>query len=153
MPSRHATAARPRPSADATVPHDVTDVMLWRLAFDVAVEHQRGPKGCCTNLRCAGQRGPCDAAVQAEQAEQASQAARRRATTAPRAAVPQAKPPAGSPPVMGATHHRDRAIGRAAVTPPNAGRFTGWLTQTASDGQPVATHLPRRNPGTALAAA
>ena len=60
-----AAAARSRPAGDAPVPDDVTDVMLWRLAFDVAVEHQPDPNGDCTNLRCAGQHGGCEPATQA----------------------------------------------------------------------------------------
>lgn len=151
MPSMLATTVHTRPSADVAVPADVTDVLLWRLAFDVAVEHQRGPGGNCTNLRCAGQHGPCDAAVQAERA---LQAARRPATTAQRAAAPQPTSRTSSPPVMVAVQHPERAVGRAAVTPPNTGRFTSWFTQTATEAASRwHTHLPRRIPGAALAAA
>lgn len=140
-----ATQQRTHPSADVTVPEDVVDVLLWRLAFDVAVEHQPGPDGDCTNLRCTGQRGPCDAAIQAQHA---LRAARRPATSAP-----QATRPTVCPPVMAASQHPDRAVGRAAVTHPNTGRFTGWFTQTATAAaNRWREHLPRRVPGAVLTA-
>jgi hypothetical protein len=147
-----ATTARTRPSTDVAVPHDVTDVMLWRLAFDVAVEHQRGPDGSCTNLRCAGQHGPCEPAVQAQRA---LQAAREPTTPAPQAATPNGAGPATAPPTVRTDQRPDRIVGRTTVIQPNAGRFTGWFTHTAT---PAANrwlnhHLPRRIPGVALVAA
>lgn len=152
MTSMLATTTLTRPPADVSVPADVTDVMLWRLAFNVAVEHQRGPDGDCTNLRCAGQRGPCDAAVQAQRA---LQAARHPTATAPRATAPQPTLPTVSPPTMVvAAQNPDRAVGRAAVTPSNAGQFTGWFTQNATvAASRWPTRLPQRVPGSALAAA
>ncbi|MFB9443048.1 hypothetical protein Dvina_51505 [Dactylosporangium vinaceum] len=145
-----AIAARIRPSANVAVPDDVTDVLLWQLAFDVAVEHQRGPDGDCANLRCAGQRGPCDAAVQAQRALRAA----RRPTAAHRPALPQTTQATASPPTVVPNPHPGRAIGQAAVPPPNAGRFTGWFTQTATAAvNRWRTQLPRRVPGEALAAA
>lgn len=129
MPSKLATAAgtRIRPSVDAPVPDDVTDVMLWRLAFDVTVEHQRDRNGDCTNLRCAGQRGPCQPAVHAQHA---LQAARRPATPAPPRPDPTPPIVAGHTPLP--DPHRTPAVGRAQVVQPNTGRFTGWFTQTAT---------------------
>jgi hypothetical protein len=152
MPSMLATAAgaRTRPSADAPVPVDVTDVMLWRLAFDVAVEHQQDRNGYCTNLRCAGQRGPCQPAVHAQQA---LQAARRPATPAP--PQPDPAPPivAGHTPLT--NPRRTTAVGRAPVVQPNAGRFTGWFTHTPATavGRWRVNNLPQRTPFAALAAA
>jgi hypothetical protein len=151
MPSTIAAAARTRPSADAPVPNDVTDVMLWRLAFDVAVEHRRGPDGNCTTWRCVDQRGPCDAAIGAQQA---LHAARRTPTTPPQTASLRATQRTVPPPVTATTHHHDRVVGRAAVTTPPTARFTGWFTQTATAAASGSReHLPRRIPGAASAAA
>ncbi|GAA3449668.1 hypothetical protein GCM10018962_15010 [Dactylosporangium matsuzakiense] len=146
-----ATPARPRPSADVTVPDDVTDLMLWRLAFDVAVEHQRGPDGHCTNLRCTGQDGPCDAAIQAARA---LRAARRPATSTPPKPIPRTTRTTTPRPTTAFHQHHGPAIGRANVTTPNAGRFTGWFTHTATAAaNRRRTQLPRRVPGAAQAAA
>lgn len=151
MPSTQPTAASFRPSADVPVPVDVTDVMLWRIAFDVTVEHRRDPDGNCTNLRCAGQRGPCASALQAQRA---LQAARRPATTVPGQAAPQARQPAVISSVVAVAQHADRAVGRAAVAPPDPGRFTGWFTRVATAAtDPWRTRLLRRTPGAALTAA
>ncbi|MGI5180552.1 hypothetical protein ACQEVZ_29980 [Dactylosporangium sp. CA-152071] len=135
---------RQRPSADVPVPADVVDIMLWRLAFDVAVEHQRGPEGDCTNLRCAGERGPCTAAVQAQRA---LHLARRPSTPAPRAT--------SAPGPVSDSHQPAASVGRAAVQRPNTGRFTGWFTSAANTINQYRPHLnlPRRIPGATLAAA
>ncbi|MFC5007207.1 hypothetical protein ACFPIJ_56550 [Dactylosporangium cerinum] len=134
-----------RPSADAPVPDDVVDVMLWRLAFDVAVEHQRDSTGNCTNLRCAGQFGACEPM---RHAQHALAAARR-----PPALRTGTTPPVAAPP---AAVHRPAAlaVGRAVVARSNS-RFTGWFTHTAA-----ATvnrwrdhRLPKRTPGAAIAVA
>ncbi|MET7399615.1 hypothetical protein ABZS66_39640 [Dactylosporangium sp. NPDC005572] len=143
--------ARSRPSTDVPVPHDVTDVLLWRLAFDVAVEHQRNPVGDCTNLRCAGQRGACGPALQAQWA---LQMARRPATPAPPRMV--AAPPGAAPVTVTPTRgHAHPTVGRAAVSRPSNGRFTGWFTSTTAVVNQWRPHhqLPNRTSGAALAAA
>lgn len=148
MPAMLTTAAhaRPRPSADVAVPADVTDIMLWRLAFDVGVEHQRGPTGNCSNLRCAGSAGPCEPSVQARHAMRAA----RRPTT-PLAAPAQ---PANIY-LPSANRSNAAAVGRAAVARPNTGRFTSWFTRPAGTAvyQRRGSRLPNRIPGAALAAA
>ncbi|MEV6932100.1 hypothetical protein AB0M46_47485 [Dactylosporangium sp. NPDC051485] len=152
-----ATQERTHPSADVTVPADVIDVLLWRLAFDVAAEHQRNPAGDCTNLRCTGVRGVCAPAVQAQRALRMAR----------RPLAPVRSPAASSPPVARtaptaalapvAAHDPRPAptvVGRAAVGRPNPGRFTDWFTSAVG-----AVHgrrpnqLPRRRPGAALALA
>jgi hypothetical protein len=143
-----ATTARTRPSTDVAVPHDVTDVMLWRLAFDVAVEHQRGPDGSCTNLRCAGQHGPCKPAMQAQGA---LRAARRPATPAPQ---PPAAPPNPAAHAPVADPHQTPAVGRATVIHADTRRFTGWFANTAAAAdQWRVSDPPRRTLPAALAAA
>ncbi|MET7403461.1 hypothetical protein ABZS66_59315 [Dactylosporangium sp. NPDC005572] len=136
------TGHRQHPSADAPVPDGVVDIMLWRLAFDVAVEHQRGPDGDCTNLRCTGERGPC---APARQAQRALHLARRRPAPAPPTS-PRHTPPSYQP---------TPAVGRATVPRPNVGRFTGWFTSAATAANRWRPHhyLPQRIPGAALAAA
>lgn len=152
MPSMLATAAgaRTRPSADAPVPDDVTDVMLWRLAFDVAVEHQRDRNGDCTSLRCTGQRGLCEPAVHAQHA---LQVARRPANPAPPRPDPTPPIVAGHTPIT--NPHRTPAVGRARAVQPNAGRFTGWFTRTpaAAVDRWRANDLPQRIPFAAQVAA
>lgn len=59
---------RERLSTLAVLPDDVTDPLLWRLAFDVAAAHQPDEHGNCRNLQCAGQRGECTAARTARRA-------------------------------------------------------------------------------------
>jgi hypothetical protein len=114
---------RIRPSDQAVVPADVTDVLLWRLAIDVATAHQHDPDGRCTNLRCADQIGPCTAS---RQAQHAMRLARR----------PQPTPPA--PPPTSAPTGPGTAVGRAAVPyAANRGQSAGWFTSTAAR-QPVA---------------
>jgi len=65
----------PRPDEE-NVPPDVTDVMLWRLARQVAESHRPDPNDPtrCTNLRCAHETYPCEAARSAEYALRASRA-------------------------------------------------------------------------------
>ncbi|MEW2382398.1 hypothetical protein AB0873_09955 [Micromonospora sp. NPDC047707] len=41
---------RERLSTQAVLPDDVTDPLLWRLAFDVASAHQPDERGDCRNL-------------------------------------------------------------------------------------------------------
>lgn len=151
-----AIQTRTHPSADVPVPADVIDILLWRTAFDVAAEHQRGPGGDCTNLRCAGERGTCTPAIQAQQA---LRLARR-----PPALIP---PPSASTPHVtqpGPAHAQasvqataqglppvPTVIGRATVGRVNTGRFTGWFASAVggvNDRRP--SQLPRRQPGVAL---
>ncbi|MER7276630.1 hypothetical protein ABT369_19520 [Dactylosporangium sp. NPDC000244] len=142
MPALLVTATQPRtrPSDHVPVPTDVVDVMLWRMAFDVAVEHQRGPAGDCTNLRCAGQRGPCEPAIHAQRTLHAA----RQPATPPHRPQPDHVTPPRAPAV----------VGRATVPSRNTGRFTGWFnrTTTATPGRWGTSHLPQRIPGAALAA-
>ncbi|MFD2768487.1 hypothetical protein [Micromonospora eburnea] len=56
------------PSQDAVLPEDVTDPLLWRLAYDVAVAHQPDAAGHCASLLCAGQGTPCAPLVNARRA-------------------------------------------------------------------------------------
>ncbi|GAA1503585.1 hypothetical protein GCM10009827_015840 [Dactylosporangium maewongense] len=141
-----ATAHRTHPSADVTVPDDVVDVLLWRTAFDVAAEHQRGPTGDCTNLRCASEHGTC---TPARQALHALRIARRAPAPTPQ---PTRNTPHTTPPSPGPSRPQPPIAGRATVARPNTTRFTGWFTSTA---RAVSTlrlyHLPRRQPGAALA--
>ena len=143
-----ATAHRAHPSADLPVPDDVVDVLLWRTAFDVAAEHQRGPTGDCTNLRCASEHGTC---TPARQALHALRMARRTPAPAPQptTSTPHATPPSPAPPWP-----LPPIAGRATVTVarPNTTRFTGWFTSTARAVNTLRLyHLPRRQPGAALA--
>ncbi|MGC4806802.1 hypothetical protein [Micromonospora sp. DT233] len=57
-----------RSSHDAAVPSDVTDLLLWRLAYDVAAAHQPDESGRCPNLLCNHQPAPCEALTNAERA-------------------------------------------------------------------------------------
>ncbi|MEV0133668.1 hypothetical protein AB0H83_35050 [Dactylosporangium sp. NPDC050688] len=130
------------------IPPDVVDVLLWRLAADVMIEHQPGPDGHCANLRCADEQGPCAAAIQARHA---LRAARRR--TAAAAATPGPQPPNHA--AARRTSERPQsgaAVGRAPVRTPNTGRFTGWFTNTANAitrWRPE-QRLPQRTPGLAI---
>jgi len=56
------------PSHDAVLPEDVTDPLLWRMAYDVAVAHQPDAEGRCPSLLCAGQSAPCAPLVNARRA-------------------------------------------------------------------------------------
>ncbi|MEV6932230.1 hypothetical protein AB0M46_48145 [Dactylosporangium sp. NPDC051485] len=155
---------RTHPSADVTVPEDVVDVLLWRLAFDVAAEHQRSRTGDCTNLRCTGVRGVCAPAVQAQRALRMAR----------RPLAPVRSPAAASSPLIARTaapavpapvaaddpRPAPTVIGRAAVGRPSTGRFTDWFTSAASAASAFgavhgrrSSQLPRRRPGAALALA
>lgn len=59
---------RIRPSHDAVLPEDVTDPLLWRLAYDVAAAHRPDATGHCPSLLCAGQSAPCPPMVLARRA-------------------------------------------------------------------------------------
>lgn len=141
-----ATTHRTHPSADLPVPDDVVDVLLWRTAFDVAAEHQRGPTGDCTNLRCASEHGTC---TPARQALHALRMARR----APDPALqPTTSMPEVAPPSPAASRPLPPIVGRATVARPNTTRFTGWFTTTARAVNTLRLyHLPHRQPGAALA--
>ncbi|SCL22720.1 hypothetical protein GA0074692_1447 [Micromonospora pallida] len=56
------------PSQQVDLPDDVTDPLLWRLAFDVTRAHQLDAAGRCGNLGCPDEPGPCPALRNAEQA-------------------------------------------------------------------------------------
>ncbi|WP_327007618.1 hypothetical protein OHA72_10305 [Dactylosporangium sp. NBC_01737] len=151
-----ATQERTHPSADVPVPADVIDVLLWRLAFDVAAEHQRGPTGDCTNLRCTGVRGVCAPAVHAQRAlRMARRPLAPVRSPAVASSLPVARTAATAASELVAAHDPRPAptvVGRAAVGRPNTGRFTDWFTSAVG-----AVHgrrpnqLPRRRPGAALA--
>ncbi len=49
---------RERPGHFASVPDDVTDPLLWRLAIDVLAAHQPGQNSNCRNLQCVGEVAP-----------------------------------------------------------------------------------------------
>ncbi|MGC1214852.1 MAG: hypothetical protein WA890_26785 [Micromonospora sp.] len=57
-----------RSSHQAVLPDDVTDPLLWRLAYDVAAAHQPDESGRCPSLLCAHQSGPCEPMVNARRA-------------------------------------------------------------------------------------
>ncbi|WP_229401802.1 hypothetical protein [Micromonospora okii] len=57
-----------RSSHDAVAPSDVTDTLLWRLAYDVAEAHQPDEHGRCPNLLCEHQPAPCAPLANAERA-------------------------------------------------------------------------------------
>lgn len=76
------------------VPADIHDVLLWRLAVDVASAHRPGPDGRCTNLLCAGQSYPCPPA---SNAQAAAHAARRPSRQPPRLPMPPARGHAAVP--------------------------------------------------------
>ncbi|WP_018800505.1 hypothetical protein [Salinispora arenicola] len=113
---------RERLSTLAMLPNDVTDPLLWRLAFDVASAHQPNERGDCRNLQCHGQRGMCAAARAA-----------RRAMTAARA------PRATAPPPL---PHR----GRTAVAGPSKRSFAGWFTARSPIGVTRPTSRPEALP-------
>ncbi|GAB3852272.1 hypothetical protein ACFPIJ_42245 [Dactylosporangium cerinum] len=159
------TQERTHPSADVTVPEDVVDVLLWRLAFDVAAEHQRNSAGDCTNLRCTGVRRICAPAVDAYRALRMARRplapARSPAASSPSAArtAPTTAPaPVDTPDPRPAP----TVFGRAAVGHSNTGQFTDWFTSAVRTvhgrrpnqlprGRPGADHhLPQRTPGSAL---
>jgi hypothetical protein len=116
------------PSAtDAPVAPDVGDILLWRLAVDVAATHQPGPGGRCASLLCTGQPTyPCPPAAAAQRA---AQAAHRAAPTARgRAPVPAAATGRATPPPPVATG-RASLIGAALAVgqPPSAARYRSDL--------------------------
>ncbi|GAA4571568.1 hypothetical protein GCM10023176_32530 [Micromonospora coerulea] len=57
-----------RSSHDAVLPDDVTDPLLWRVAYDVAAAHQPDAEGRCPSLLCARQSAPCEPLVNARRA-------------------------------------------------------------------------------------
>ncbi|AYF27172.1 MULTISPECIES: hypothetical protein [Micromonospora] len=59
---------RNRSSLDADLPRGVTDPLLWRAAYDVAVAHRPDESGRCESLLCDGQVAPCDALTAAHRA-------------------------------------------------------------------------------------
>jgi hypothetical protein len=83
-----------RSSHDAVAPSDVTDPLLWRLAYDVAEAHQPDEDGRCPNLLCDRQQSPCDPLANAERAMQLS---RGRADAAPQRPEPRAFPAPAQP--------------------------------------------------------
>ncbi|MET8911509.1 hypothetical protein [Micromonospora sp. NPDC004551] len=68
-----------RSSQDAALPDDVTDPLLWRAAYDVAVAHQPDATGRCPSLLCAGRSGPCEPMVNARRAMRLARGGARRA--------------------------------------------------------------------------
>jgi hypothetical protein len=119
------------PPSDRSTPDDVVDVLLWRLAVDVAANHQPDRFGRCANLRCTGQAYPCQSAQDAARALRAS----RNATLPP-------------PPVRGRA-----SIPTAGLAPrPVPDRLRPNATPEAS---PTTQRwpLPRRQPMSALRAA
>lgn len=59
----------PHPSARPPVPDTVGDLLLWRLAVDVAAAHQPGPDRRCTSPLCTDQPSyPCPPATAAQRA-------------------------------------------------------------------------------------
>lgn len=57
-----------RPSDGAVPPEDVTDPLLWRVAYDVAKAHEPDETGRCRNLLCAGAAAPCPPLANARRA-------------------------------------------------------------------------------------
>ncbi|RKN46163.1 hypothetical protein [Micromonospora endolithica] len=99
------------------LPRNVSDVLLWLLAADVADAHPPHPErpGDCANLRCVGEAYPCPPARDARRAYQA------------------------------ATRCTLIARGRARVTAPAAAlatRFAGWFRPT----RPIQAPSPRSTP-------
>lgn len=84
-----------RSSHDATAPSDVTDPLLWRLAYDVAEAHQSDETGRCRSLLCAGQQGPCETL---HNAERAMELARGAGAVGTRGAAPRPRSAAPAPP-------------------------------------------------------
>ncbi|MBQ1052729.1 MULTISPECIES: hypothetical protein [Micromonospora] len=76
------------PAAPAEVPHDVTDVLLWRMAMRVTADHQPDPhrRGRCVNLRCVHEVYPCPPLRDAQRAQDVARRPRRFASG--RAQVP-----------------------------------------------------------------
>ncbi|MEV5692232.1 hypothetical protein [Micromonospora globbae] len=101
---------RERLSALAVLPDDVTDPLLWRLAFDVASAHQPDQYGNCRNLQCSDQRGMCVARRTA-----------RHAITLARRPSPVVARPALTP-------DRSRAVGSVQAS----SRFRGWFAPSGS---------------------
>jgi hypothetical protein len=130
---------RPRPSDRAIPPADVTDILLWRLAVDVATAHQPGDDGRCRNLQCTHHTGPCPAFTHARQALRTAR-------------TPQPAPPVPAPPQLPAP-----ARGQATVPTAHRTGFTGWFTASARAAtrhlNAALTALPRRRPGATLTAA
>lgn len=116
------------------VPADVTDVLLWRLAVDVAAAHQPDPHdpNRCVHLRCKGEVYPCPPALDADLAHRAA-----------------TRPTDRGGPVRGPGWI---ARGRARVVEPvaaAASRFTGWFRPTRPNPTPTVTPavwLPVRTP-------
>lgn len=114
-------------STDRPPPDDVVDILLWRLATDVAANHQPHLAGRCGHPRCVGEAYPCPPA---RDAERALRTARRPAPAVRgQAAVPRPAPR----PVWGWFHPSRRQVGHQV-----AGQT--WT-------------LPRRQPAAALRAA
>ncbi|SCF13013.1 hypothetical protein GA0070558_13113 [Micromonospora haikouensis] len=84
-----------RSSHDTAPPSDVTDTLLWRLAYDVAEAHQPDATGRCQNLLCGGRQAPCDPLLNAERA---MRLARGDAATAAQAPAPRPRPAAPARP-------------------------------------------------------
>ncbi|SCL46193.1 hypothetical protein [Micromonospora chersina] len=68
-----------RSSLDAVLPDDVTDPLLWRAAYDVAVAHQPDTRGRCPSLLCAGSTAPCEPMANARRAMRLARGGARRA--------------------------------------------------------------------------
>ncbi|MFF3866146.1 hypothetical protein [Micromonospora sp. NPDC001898] len=64
-----------RSSHDTVAPSDVTDPLLWRLAYHVAEAHQPDDSGHCHSLLCDGQEAPCETMLNAERAMQLARGA------------------------------------------------------------------------------
>jgi hypothetical protein len=80
-----------RSSQDAVLPEDVTDPLLWRLGYDVAVAHQPDEQGRCGNLLCDRAATPCGPLTNAQRA---MRTARGGAPTTRRPGPRDAAPPA-----------------------------------------------------------
>ncbi|WP_319462542.1 hypothetical protein [Micromonospora sp. RTP1Z1] len=100
-----------RSSHDAVLPDDVTDPLLWRVAYDVAVAHQPDGEGRCPNLLCGHHIAPCEPLVNA-----------RRAMRLARGGTPADRRPASrETPAPRSRNRRRREAARAA---PDG--VTGW---------------------------
>jgi hypothetical protein len=71
---------RIRPSHDVLLPDDVTDPLLWRVAYDVATAHQPDATGACTSPLCVDQGAPCAPMVLARRAMRLARGGGRSAT-------------------------------------------------------------------------
>jgi hypothetical protein len=61
------------PSTRLPVPAHVADILLWRLAVDVAAAHQPGHDGRCSSMLCASQLAyPCAPVAAAQRAAHAA---------------------------------------------------------------------------------